>query len=69
MGTGSSFLEASPAVRAVAEALEPGYLRRAIRHLLKRLDDCRLNVPAELLVYSVLVSLRRPAQKQRSAAG
>ncbi len=69
LGTGSSFLEANPAVRGVAEGLEPGYLRRAIRHLLNRLDDCRLNVPAELLVYSVLVALRRPAQKQRAAAG
>ena len=47
----------------------PAYLRRAIRHLLNRLDDCRLNVPAELLLYSVLVALRRPARNRRTAAG
>lgn len=69
LGTGSNFLEANPAVRGVAEELEPAYLRRAIRHLLNRLDDCRLNVPAELLLYSVLVALRRPARNRRTAAG
>jgi DNA polymerase-3 subunit delta' len=61
LGIGSSYAAAHPEMRRVAADLDPGYLRRAIRHLLDRLDDCRLNVPPDLLLYTVLVALRRPA--------
>jgi DNA polymerase III delta' subunit len=69
LGIGSTYLSGSADVRAVADRLDPGYLRRAIRHLLGRLEDCRFNVPAGLLLYTVLVALRRPTAPSRSAAG
>ncbi len=65
LGLESPYAAANEAVRLVAARLQPSYLRRAIRHLLTRMEDCALNLPEELLMYNVLAALRRPAATER----
>lgn len=59
LGQASALAAAVPGLAELAPTLQPAYLRRAIHHLLGRLEDSRLNVPADLFHYAVLNALRR----------
>ncbi len=62
LGLESSYAMQEPAVRQKAEQLNTDYLRRAIKYLSGRLEDCRMYINRRLFLYTLLSSLRRPTK-------
>lgn len=60
LGLGSDFARREPSVKSKAEVLSVDYLRRVIKHLSSRLEDCRMNLYRPLFLYTLLSSLRKP---------
>ncbi len=59
LGAGSDFIERNPAARRRIDNLQPDYLRRAVKYLLARKDDCsRYGVNPRLAAYTLLAALR-----------
>lgn len=59
-GLATCYAAEKPELLARARTLPDDYLRRAIRYVLERLGETRLNINRKLFLYTLLASLRRP---------